>query len=90
MRVLPYSISDYKQKEGKSMDISQQRLDEYRRNGIVKVEQLISREEAARYRTATPTGGAAHYSKVFHQYVDTWRTRSSSPIWRRPTASSPT
>lgn len=62
------------------MHIAQQTLDEYRRNGIVKIEQLISREEAVHYRTATlallqstPTGGSARYGEVFHQYVDTWR-----------------
>ena len=33
--------------------ISEQMLDEYRRNGIIKVEQVISREEAAHYRELT-------------------------------------
>ena len=62
------------------IEISQQILEEYRRNGIVKVEQVISREEAARYRevtleilATTPEGGSARYGKTFHQYVDVWR-----------------
>ena len=35
------------------VEISQQALDEYRQNGVVKVEQVISREEAAHYRKVT-------------------------------------
>ena len=62
------------------IEISQQVLDEYQRNGVVKVEQVISRQEAAHYRqvtleileTASP-GGSARYGKIFHQYVDIWR-----------------
>ena len=60
--------------------ISEQVLDEYRRNGIIKVEQVISREEAARYREVTlqllesdPKGGSVNYAEAFHQYVDVWR-----------------
>ena len=60
--------------------ISEQMLDEYRRNGIIKVEQVISREEAARYREVTlqllesaPKGGPVTYAEAFHQYVDVWR-----------------
>ena len=60
--------------------ISEQMLDEYRRNGIIKVEQVISREEAARYREVTlqllesaPKGGPVNYADAFHQYVDVWR-----------------
>ena len=60
--------------------ISEQMLDEYRRNGIIKVEQVISREEAARYREVTlqllesaPKGGPVNYAEAFHQYVDVWR-----------------
>ncbi len=60
--------------------ISEQMLDEYRRNGIIKVEQVISREEAARYREVTlqllesdPKGGSVNYAEAFHQYVDVWR-----------------
>ena len=55
-------------------------LDEYRRNGIIKVEQVISREEAAHYREVTlqllesaPKGGPVNYADAFHQYVDVWR-----------------
>ena len=61
-------------------DISQQMLEDYRRNGVVKVEQLIGREEAVRYRevtleilATTLEGGSARYGKNFHQYVDVWR-----------------
>ena len=60
--------------------ITQEMLDEYQRNGIIKVEQVISREAAADYREQTlallssmPEGGAARYGRTFHQYVDTWR-----------------
>ena len=60
--------------------ITAQMQDDYRRNGIVKVEQLISRAQAAHYREATlalrastPEGGAARYGHTFHQYVDVWR-----------------
>ncbi len=60
--------------------ISEQMLDEYRRNGIIKVEQVISREEAAHYREVTlqllesaPKGGPVNYAEAFHQYVDVWR-----------------
>ena len=60
--------------------ISEQVLGEYRRNGIIKVEQVISREEAARYREVTlqllesaPKGGPVTYAEAFHQYVDVWR-----------------
>lgn len=63
-----------------NIGISEQVLDEYQRNGIVKVEQVISREEAAHYREvtlalleSTPQGGSANYGKIFHQYVDVWR-----------------
>ena len=60
--------------------ITAQMQDDYRRNGIVKVEQLISRAQAAHYREATlallastPEGGSARYGHTFHQYVDVWR-----------------
>ena len=60
--------------------ITPQMQDDYCRNGIVKVEQLVSRAEAAHYREATlallastPEGESAHYGKAFHQYVDVWR-----------------
>ena len=62
------------------MGITQEMLDEYQRNGIIKVEQVISREAAAYYREQTlallssmPDGGSARYGRIFHQYVDTWR-----------------
>ncbi len=64
----------------RDMAISEQVLDEYRRNGVVKVEHVISREEAAHYREVTlnilettPHGGSARYGKIFHQYLDVWR-----------------
>ena len=60
--------------------ISEQMLHEYCRNGIIKVEQVISREEAARFREVTlqllesaPKGGPVTYAEAFHQYVDVWR-----------------
>ena len=60
--------------------ISEQMLHEYCRNGIIKVEQVISREEAAHYREVTlqllesaPKGGPVNYADAFHQYVDVWR-----------------
>ena len=60
--------------------ISEQMLDEYRRYGIIPVEQVISREEAAHYREVTlqllesaPKGGPVNYADAFHQYVDVWR-----------------
>lgn len=62
------------------LDIPQQTLDEYQKNGVVKVEGIISRDEAAQYRRETldllqktEPGGAARYGKTFHQYVDVWR-----------------
>ena len=62
------------------VEIAESMFEEYHRNGIVKVEQVISRYEAAHYRAATldvlkstPQGGSANYGTIFHQYVDVWR-----------------
>lgn len=69
--------------------LSQAVLDEYQKNGIVKVEQVISAAEAAHYREATlallqstPQDGPVRQGKVFHQYVDVWR---DDPTLRRLT-----
>ena len=55
-------------------------VEEFRRSGVVKVEQVISTEEAGAYREVvqglmgpTPEGERQRYGKTFHQYVDVWR-----------------
>lgn len=62
------------------VDIAQHTIEEYQKNGIVKVEGIISPDEAAHYRQVTldllkntAPGGQARYGKTFHQYVDVWR-----------------
>ena len=60
--------------------VSQQMVEAFHRDGVVKMEGVISREEAAHYRRATlamlggeATSDSQRYGPIFHQYVDIWR-----------------
>ncbi|NKB66086.1 MAG: phytanoyl-CoA dioxygenase family protein [Candidatus Latescibacteria bacterium] len=60
--------------------VSEQMIEAFHRDGVVKMEGVISPDEAAHYRRATldllsgePTSDSQRYGAIFHQYVDVWR-----------------
>ncbi|MCC6422113.1 MAG: phytanoyl-CoA dioxygenase family protein [Phycisphaerales bacterium] len=58
-------------------EISQQTIDAYRRDGFVRVNGIISKQEAAEYRQAAIAAAAANKSNtvgdIFTQHVNIWR-----------------